>query len=61
MAIRRGGSYFLTYHKYATRQQVEACYPQFPEVLRRKRQYDPAERFQSDWYRHYREMFADAL
>jgi FAD/FMN-containing dehydrogenase len=60
MAIRRGGSYFLTYHKYATRQQVEACYPQFSEFLRLKRQYDPAERFQSDWYGHYREMFADS-
>lgn len=58
-AIRRGGSYFLTYHKYATRAQVETCYPQFPEFLRRKRQYDPDERFQSNWYRHYREMFAD--
>jgi FAD/FMN-containing dehydrogenase len=59
MAIRRGGSYFLTYHRYATRQQVEACYPQFAEFLRLKRRYDPAERFQSDWYRHYREMFAE--
>ena len=58
MAIRRGGSYFLTYHKWARREQVEACYPQFPEFLRLKRKYDPEERFQSDWYRHYREMFA---
>lgn len=24
-------------------------------------EYDPDERFQSDWYRHYRAMFADAL
>ena len=29
--------------------------------LRRKRRYDPRECFQSDWYRHYRGMFADAL
>jgi FAD/FMN-containing dehydrogenase len=61
MAIRRGGSYFLTYHKYATRRQVEACYPQFPEFLRRKGKYDPQERFSSDWYRHYTRMFADVL
>lgn len=61
MAIRRGGSYYLTYHKFATRDQVLACYPQFPEFLRLKRQYDPEERFQSDWYRHYRRMFADVL
>jgi FAD/FMN-containing dehydrogenase len=57
MAIRRGGSYYLTHHKFATREQVKACYPQFPEFLRLKKQYDPEERFQSDWYRHYKEMF----
>lgn len=57
MAIARGGSYFLTYHKYATKEQVEACYPQFAEFLRLKRLYDPQERFQSNWYRHYRNMF----
>jgi hypothetical protein len=25
-------------------------------MLRAKRRYDPDERLQSDWYRHYREM-----
>jgi FAD/FMN-containing dehydrogenase len=61
MAVRRGGSYYLTYHRYATRNQVESCYPQFAEFLRLKKKYDPEERFQSDWYRHYRTMFADSL
>jgi FAD/FMN-containing dehydrogenase len=61
MAARRNGSYYLTYHRYATRQQVESCYPQFAEFLRLKKKYDPEERFQSDWYRHYKKMFADAL
>ena len=61
LARIRGGSYFLTYHKWATRAQVESCYPQFTEFLRLKRRYDPQERFQSDWYRHYRRMFADRL
>jgi FAD/FMN-containing dehydrogenase len=60
LAIARSGSYFLTYHRYARRDQVEACYPQFVEFLRRKRRYDPAERFQSEWYRHYRTMFRSA-
>ncbi len=59
--IEHEGSYFLTYHRYASRRQVEACYPQFGEFLRLKRQYDPNERFQSDWYRHHRQMFADVL
>jgi FAD/FMN-containing dehydrogenase len=61
MAARRGGTYYLTYHRYATRNQVESCYSQFAEFLRLKKKYDPEERFQSDWYRHYRAMFADSL
>ena len=56
-ARSHGGSYYLTYHRWATREQVESCYPQFAQFLRLKRRYDPDERFQSDWYRHYREMF----
>jgi FAD/FMN-containing dehydrogenase len=60
-AIELGGSYYLTYHRFAERHQVEACYPQFAEFLRLKRAHDPDERFQSDWYRHYRAMFADIL
>ena len=61
MAVRRGGSFYLTYHRDATRQQLESCYPQFKEFLRVKKKYDPEERFQSDWYRDYRTMFADSL
>ncbi|MGH9902105.1 MAG: hypothetical protein ACRD68_09880, partial [Pyrinomonadaceae bacterium] len=60
-AIQTGGSYYLTYHRWATREQVLSCYPQMPEFLRLKRRYDPAETFQSDWYRHYRAMFADVF
>jgi FAD/FMN-containing dehydrogenase len=60
-AIQFGGSYYLTYHRWATREQVETCYPQFGEFLKLKRRYDPRERFQSDWYRFYARMFADAL
>jgi len=58
--IERGGKYYLTYHRWATREQVEACYPQFAEFLRLKREFDPDELFQSEWYRHYRAMFGDA-
>jgi FAD/FMN-containing dehydrogenase len=61
MAAQRGGSYYLTYHRYATRGQIESCYPQFAEFLRLKKKHDPEERFQSDWYRHYRTMLADSL
>jgi FAD/FMN-containing dehydrogenase len=58
MGIKRGGRYYLTYHRHARRDQVEACYPQLPEFLRLKRKYDPQERFHSEWYRHYKRMFA---
>jgi len=58
LAIARGGSYYLTYHKFAKPEQVIACYPQFKEFLGLKRKYDPGERFQSDWYRYYRKLFA---
>jgi len=58
MAARRQGTYFLTYHKYANRNEVESCYPQFAEFLRLKRKYDPKEVFRSDWYVHYKRVFA---
>lgn len=61
MAARRGGTYYLTYHRDATRKQIESCYPQFAEFLRLKRKYDPEERFQTDWYRYYRKMFAESI
>ena len=59
--IERKGSYYLTYHRWATRPQVEACYPQFVRFLEKKLEHDPEERFQSEWYRHYRRMFASEL
>jgi FAD/FMN-containing dehydrogenase len=58
LGIAHGGSYYPTYHRFARRDQVEACYPQFPEFLKLKRKHDPGEHFQSDWYRHYKAMFA---
>jgi FAD/FMN-containing dehydrogenase len=57
LAIRHGGSYYLTYHRWARRDQVERCYPQMREFLAAKRQHDPGEIFQSEWYRHHRRMF----
>jgi hypothetical protein len=61
LGIKYGGSYFPTYHRWASRAQIETCYPQLREFLRLKRKYDPEERFQSDWYRHYKNMFSDMI
>ncbi len=51
------GSFFLTYHRFATVAQVEAVYPQFREWLELKKHYDPSELFMSEWYAYYRDAF----
>ncbi|MEP6956899.1 MAG: FAD-binding oxidoreductase, partial [Chthoniobacterales bacterium] len=57
LATARGGSYFLTYHRFATREQLMTCYPEFDKFLELKGRYDPAGVFQSDWFRHYESFF----
>ena len=57
-ALMLGGSYYLTYHRWATRCQIERAYPQFAEFLRVKRMHDPGQVFQSEWWRHHRDLFA---
>lgn len=52
-AIEQGGSYYLTYHRWATAEQARMCHPRLVEFLRSKRTYDPDGLFQSDWYRHH--------
>jgi len=53
VAIGFGGSFYLTYHRHATRAQLDACYPQFRAFESAKRRHDPEARFMSDWFRHY--------
>lgn len=60
LALERGGSYYLTYHRWARRDQVLRGHPRLPALLEHKLRYDPDERFQSDWYRHHRELAAEA-
>jgi len=57
-AAERDGSYYLTYHRWARRDQVERCHPRFVPFLREKARIDPRNRLQSDWLRHYQAMFA---
>lgn len=45
-----GGSFFLTYHRFATRDQLLACHPRLPEFLSQKRAHDPNLIFRSDWF-----------
>lgn len=55
-AAEFGGSYYLTYHRWARRDQVERCHPRMREFLAAKRRYDPRQVFTSDWYRHHVEL-----
>ena len=52
-AIEQNGSYYLTYHRWATAAQAHACHPRLVEFLHRKRTCDPDGLFHSDWYRHH--------
>ncbi len=56
-AAEFGGSYYLTYHRWARRDQVERCHPRMREFLACKKVFDPDERFTSDWYRHHIRLF----
>jgi FAD/FMN-containing dehydrogenase len=56
-ATKRGGSFYLTYNRFAIRDDLESAYPQFGEFLALKRRYDPLETLQSEWYRHYKSIY----
>jgi FAD/FMN-containing dehydrogenase len=56
-SIELGGSFYLTYHRWATRKQILVCYPQFADFLSLKMKFDAREVFQSEWYRHFKKMF----
>lgn len=58
LAAELGGSYYLTYHRFATPRQLEACYPRVREFFAAKRRFDPGAVFASDWYNHYAPGFA---
>lgn len=53
LAAAFGGSFFLTYHRWASKEQVLACYPGFSAFLAKKRELDPTGIFRSDWFETY--------
>lgn len=57
LALERDGSFFLTYHRWATASQMRRAHPRIGDFFRQKRLHDPSEVFQSDWYRHWRTEF----
>jgi hypothetical protein len=55
-AIVCGGSFAIDRTPEATREQVEACYPQMKALLTEKRRIDPEGKISTAWYRHHRSL-----
>ena len=60
LSLSLGGSFYLTYHRYAVREQIELCYPKFRRFLQLKLQYDPDEMFASNWWTHHKLLFSQS-
>jgi FAD/FMN-containing dehydrogenase len=52
-ALSAGGRYYLPYRLHASRAQFERAYPKGGEFFRLKREYDPDELFQNQFYLKY--------
>jgi FAD/FMN-containing dehydrogenase len=52
-ALAAGGRYYLPYRLHATQEQFERAYPQSKRFFELKREYDPGELFQNEFYRRY--------
>jgi FAD/FMN-containing dehydrogenase len=57
-AIDAGGSFPIACAADATREQLQACYPQLGDFIAHKRRFDPYERLVNDWYLHQRNLLA---
>lgn len=53
-ALAEGGTYFLTYHRYARPDQLLRAHPRLPSFAEHKSAIDPHGRITSDWWRHIR-------
>jgi len=54
VALKWGGTYYLTYQLYPTGDQFQRAYPLAREFFEKKKKYDPDELFSSLFYEHYR-------
>lgn len=56
LALELGGSFYLTYDRYYSRQQLLRAYPRTAEVLDAQRRLDPEGRFSSQFHRYLLEL-----
>ena len=54
-ALAHGGRYYLPYRLHASREQFHRAYPQAKRFFELKRQYDPDELFQNQFYLKYKD------
>ena len=57
-ALEHGGSFYLTYHDWATAEQVRAAHPGIDAFLGAKAERDPEDVFGSEWLRGMRRRLA---
>ena len=53
LAIQKGGSYYLAYQLFPSRQQLKTAYPEIDEFFEKKKLYDPELRFMNKFYQQY--------
>lgn len=56
LAISCGGGFPIACTPEATREQIEACYPQLAGFLAEQRRIDPHERWANGWLRHHKSL-----
>lgn len=52
-ALKLGGTYYLPYRLHATKEQMRAAYPLADDFFKLKKEYDPKEIFQNQFYTKY--------
>jgi len=51
VALAHGGTFFLTYQRWADASQLRRAHPRLDDFLEAQREHDPSGRFGSDWHR----------
>lgn len=59
-ALAENGSFYLTYHRWARKDQLMRAYPLMDSWLALKQKVDPKNRITSDWYRHLAQIMGEA-
>ena len=57
-ALSNNGNFYLTYHKWASKEQVKTGYPEVEDFLQAKDTRDLQNLFRSNWHQHYKKLFS---